>query len=181
VITKGRLCTLHNAKTDWSYFQELLTTFLNYSIPLKTENDIICAVESFNHEVQQAAWNATPVCKNTNTSFEYSFAINSQKKESSANCGKCNRCPVLKTKLNRTIKALRNLLETERNQVIQRYLSDLSQSAENNYSLWKATKRLKRPQTQFPPIRKQDRNWARSDEGKAEIFVAHLSLSLTLT
>jgi len=59
VITKSRLCTLHNAKTDWSYFQELLTTSLNNSIPLKTENDIICAVENFNHEVQQAVWNAT--------------------------------------------------------------------------------------------------------------------------
>jgi len=74
VITKSRSCTLHNAKTDWSYFQELLTTSLNNSISLKTENDIICAVENFNHEVQQAAWNATPVCKSTNTNFEYSSA-----------------------------------------------------------------------------------------------------------
>jgi len=43
--------------------------------------------------------------------------------------------------------------------------------------LWKANKRLKRPQTQFPPIRKQDERWARSDEGKAEhlckIFEPH--------
>jgi len=73
VITKGRPCTLHNAKTDWSYFQELLTTSLSNAIPLKTENDIIYAVESFNHEVQ-AAWNTTPVCKSTNTSFEHSSA-----------------------------------------------------------------------------------------------------------
>jgi len=75
VITKSKPCTLHNTKTDWSYFQELLTTSPNKSIPLKTENDIISAVENFNHEVQQAAWNAIPVCKNTNTSFEYSFTI----------------------------------------------------------------------------------------------------------
>jgi len=44
VITKGRPCTLHNAKNDWSYFQELLTISFNNSIPLKTENDIICTV-----------------------------------------------------------------------------------------------------------------------------------------
>jgi len=43
VITK---CTLHNAKTDRSYFRESLTTSLNNSIPLKTENDITCAVEN---------------------------------------------------------------------------------------------------------------------------------------
>jgi len=30
-------------------------TTLGNSIPLKTDDDIICAVESFNHAVQQAA------------------------------------------------------------------------------------------------------------------------------
>jgi len=85
-----------------------------------------------------------------------------------------NRFPVLKTKLNKAIKALKNLLETERNQGIQRYLSELSSSAETNYSLWKA-KRLKRPQIQFPPIRKQDGRWTRSDEEKAELFTVHLA------
>jgi len=64
--------------------------------------------------------------------------------------------PSPEEKLKKAIKALKNLLETERNQGIQRYLSELSPSAEPNYSLWKATKRLKRPQIQFPPIRKQD-------------------------
>jgi len=63
------------------------------------------------------------------------------------------------------------LLETEINQEIQRYLSEQSSSAEINYSLWKATK--KRLQTQFPPIRKQDEKWARSDEEKAEVFAVH--------
>jgi len=88
---------------------------------------------------------------------------------------KSNRCPIQKTKLNKTIKALKNQLETERNQGIQRYLSELSPSAETNYSLWKANKRLKRPQIQFPPIRKQDGRWARNEEGKAEVFATHLS------
>jgi len=34
--------------------------------------------------------------------------------------------------------------------------------------------RLRRPQIQFPSIRKQDRRWARNDEKKAEVFAAHL-------
>jgi len=37
-----------------------------------------------------------------------------------------SRCPVLKNKLNRAIKALKNLLDIERNQEIQEYLSKLS-------------------------------------------------------
>jgi hypothetical protein len=34
---------------------------------------------------------------------------------------------------------------------------------------------LKEPQAQYPPIRKQNGNWARSQEEKAEIFAMHLS------
>jgi len=74
-----------------------------------------------------------------------------------------NRCPIMKNKLNRAIKALINLLDSERNQGIQEYLSKLSATSETNYSLWKATKKLKRPQTQYLPIRKQDGSWARSE------------------
>jgi len=48
-----------------------------------------------------------------------------------------NRCPVLKNKLNRAIKTLKNLLDMERNQGIQEYLSKLSATSEINYCLWK--------------------------------------------
>jgi len=141
---------------------------------LKTVNDIICAVENFNHEVQQAAWNATPVRKSTNNNFEYLSAIKDKlaEKRKFRKLWQTNRCPFLKANLNKAIKALKNLLEAERNQGIQ--LSELSLSAETNYSLWKTTKRLKRPQIQFPPIRKQDGKWARNDEEKAEVFTASL-------
>jgi len=37
------------------------------------------------------------------------------------------------------------------------------------------THKLKRLQTQFPPIRRQDGRWARSDEEKAEVFAVHHS------
>jgi len=51
VITRSKsTCTLHNAKT-LSYFHELLTTTLNNSIPLKTDDDIIYAAESLNHAI----------------------------------------------------------------------------------------------------------------------------------
>jgi len=62
---------------------------------------------------------------------------------------------------------------SETNQEILRYLNELSPSAEINCSLWTGTKSLEFPQTQFPPIRKQDESWARSDEEKAEAFAAH--------
>jgi hypothetical protein len=57
IMTKSKLCTLcktkwPNAKTKWPYFQD----FLNNFILLKTDDDIVRAIESFNNAVQQTAW-----------------------------------------------------------------------------------------------------------------------------
>jgi len=43
----GRPCIVHNGKT-YSYFQELLITTLNNSIPLKSDNDIIVQLKASN-------------------------------------------------------------------------------------------------------------------------------------
>jgi len=51
-MTRGKVCTIYNAKINWSYFQKLLTSNLDNIIPLKANDDIICAVESFNHAAQ---------------------------------------------------------------------------------------------------------------------------------
>jgi len=69
-MTKNKPCTLWNAKTEWPYFQELLKTTLDNSIPLKTDDDITCAVER-NHAVQQAAWRATPTAIQKSISNTY--------------------------------------------------------------------------------------------------------------
>jgi len=39
-------------KTEWPYFQELLRITLDNYIPLKTDDDIICAIEDFNYAIQ---------------------------------------------------------------------------------------------------------------------------------
>jgi len=52
-----------------------------------------------------------------------------------------NKCPALKIKLN---KALKNLLKSERNKEIQRYLSELSPTAE--------TILFRKPETEMPAI-----------------------------
>jgi len=116
------------------------------------------------------------VCKSTNTSFEYSSAIKDKfaEKRKLRKLWQTNTCPVLKTKLNKAIKALKNLLETERNQGIQRYLSELSPFAEPTILCGNSSRGLN-VRRYFPSIRKQDGRWARSDEEKAEVFAVHLS------
>jgi len=70
IMTKNKPCTFCNAKTEWPYFQELLKTALNNSIPLKTDDDIICAIHCFNHTVQQTVYNAIPTSSNAEIHIE---------------------------------------------------------------------------------------------------------------
>jgi hypothetical protein len=45
----------------------------------------------------------------------------------------------------------------------------------DDYTLWKATKKFKRPTLAIPPSRKQDRTWARTNKEKANQFAEYLS------
>lgn len=47
---------------------------------------------------------------------------------------------------------------------VQIYLQNLSPTETSDYSLWKATKKLKQLQQASPPILKQDGNWTRTDQ-----------------
>ena len=53
-------CHLHNKKTNWNVFKKQVTESINLQVSLKTEEEIIEAVEHFNQCVQNAAWAATP-------------------------------------------------------------------------------------------------------------------------
>lgn len=63
VLSRDFPCRLHNAKTNWNYFRQQVMMNLNTNIRLKTEDDVVYAVEHFNRCIQQAAWNATPPSK----------------------------------------------------------------------------------------------------------------------
>ena len=45
-----------------------------------------------------------------------------------------------------------------------------------DYSLRKATRKIKQPQHQIPPIRSNHNTWARTDKQKATAFAKHLAL-----
>ncbi|KAG5322722.1 RTJK polymerase, partial [Pseudoatta argentina] len=167
--------------TDWACYKTQVEETLNISLPLKTGNDITKAVEHFNQCIQQAAWNATPVkptIKNANVSsvlIRRKIAENRQIRKK----WQIIRSPELKSKLNKAIKDLRKMLKSEVNENIQDYLRTLSPTQGINYSLWKATKRLKQPQISVPPLRLPDGEWARSAQAKAETFAQHLKQVFT--
>ena len=57
-----------------------------------------------------------------------------------------------------TNKIKREIRKTNNNEFTN-FIPNLDSSSNTNYSLWKSTKKLKRPLTQIPPIQKPDRNW----------------------
>ena len=61
-----------------------------------------------------------------------------------------------------------------RNEKFEKFVANLSPSEANNYTLWKATKSLKRPFLASFPIRKPDGEWANNSQEKAHTIADHL-------
>lgn len=76
---------------------------------------------------------------------------------------------------NALCKQLHSKIQEVRNESFQQYVATLSPTATTDYSLWKATKKIKRPILHVPPIRSSSGSWARSDEEKASVFADHLA------
>lgn len=77
-------------------------------------------------------------------------------------------------KLNNISQRIRREIQVIKNESISVYLRELTDDSSTDYSLWKATRRLKRPIMHIPPIRQQNGEWARNDEQKAARFAEHL-------
>lgn len=85
----------------------------------------------------------------------------------------------IKTKLNKTIKEVRVMLNNEKEQAIEHYLRGLSATEATDYSLWKATKKLKRPRVPNPSICMENGARAKSNADKTEFFAKHLEKVFT--
>lgn len=70
------------------------------------------------------------------------------------------------TQMNRASKKLRLLLREEKANAMKSYLENLSPSRASDYTLWKATKKLKQPKTYIPPIRNGAGSWLRAVKRK---------------
>ena len=74
---------------------------------------------------------------------------------------------------NKIAKELKHLLQTLKNGGIRNYLQELTPTEATDYSLWKATRKIKQPQHQTPPVRINRNTWARTEKQKATAFAKH--------
>ena len=74
------------------------------------------------------------------------------------------RAPQDKKRYNKIAKELKHLLHTLKNKGIQNYLQGLTPPEATDYSLQKATRKIKQSQHQTPPIRINRNTWARTNK-----------------
>jgi hypothetical protein len=78
-------------------------------------------------------------------------------------------------KLLNTTQELKQLLNNNKNEYIQTFLQGLTPTESTDYSLWKATKKIKQVKKSSPPLRTSQGTWARSNVEKAHAFAEHLA------
>ena len=145
--------TLSKKRTNWATFLNPIHETLTLKLPLKTAQDIEDYVRHLVQTIQQAAWNSTPSPLSPTHTNTCALPIKQiiMKKRKLHKRWQSTRSPQDKAALNKAVKELKQLLHDEKQQAIQAYLASLSATEATDYSLWKATKRLKQPQTPTPP------------------------------
>ena len=86
-----------------------------------------------------------------------------------------HRTPDDKRKLNNATRKLTKIIKKFKNDCFRKFLVNSSPSADSNYSLWKASRKLTHPPQIIPPIRCPQGGWARSPIEKANLFSNYLS------
>jgi hypothetical protein len=86
------------------------------------------------------------------------------------------RSPENKTILNNLTQQLTREIRKIKNESVNKYLQELTAEGETDYSLWRATKYLKRPVCHISPLRRENGTWAKENKEKAELFAEHLKI-----
>lgn len=176
VILRPAPPSLYNRNTNWDYFRELIDRNINLRIPLKSPEDLDMAVEHLNNVIQNSAWRATPDSKTEIVPhMKYPVEVNMKiaEKRRLRRVWQNSRMQRDKNNLNRATQQLKRLLKHIKNERFQEFTSKLSPTEASDYSLWKATRYLKRPQICIPPILKNDGTWAKDCKDKAETFASY--------
>ena len=159
IIRKENKPTLVNKSTGWESFRLELERTTNLEVQLKTPQHIEEEAEKFTKLVQRAAWNNTKEIKRRTVGINYPAEIKQLvgEKRKARRRWQQTRDPKDKTVQNRRTTNLKREIQKWKEESVQYYLVNLTNEKETEFSLWKATKKLKRPLSQIPPIKKT--NW----------------------
>lgn len=178
IMQKENLPRLTNRRTNWDKFREKLELSIDLGSPLETTGQVDAEVEQFVADVQQAAEESTPTMQGrTQAKINYPEEIRKLvlDKRKARRKWHLSRYPGDKTILNRLSNQLKKRISEFKNESISRFLCNLTADKYTDYSLWKAAKRLKRPQILDPPLKTHDGKWVGNPKAKADLFAEHLA------
>ena len=167
---------IHNQLTNWQLIREVFNHSTSASIKLKTKEDIETATEFLNTSIINAIRSSTPT-KTSISKHKYPHYILKKitEKRRLRRVWQTHTTPGDKRKLNNVTRKLTKIIKKYKNGCFQKYLANLSPTADSNYSLWVASRKLTRPPQIIPPIRCPQGGWARSPKEKANLFAKYLS------
>ena len=84
------------------------------------------------------------------------------------------RLPEDKNKFNNISNKLNRIIKNIDEKRFTNYVENMSADKDTNYSLWRVTKKYKRPIARISPIKNDTGDWMRKDEEKVEVFAKHL-------
>ena len=173
---------LPNKYTNWMKYKKYVSTHVNSNTPLKSGEEIDNAVKIFTSIVNTAVNVATPTkfSKLENNSYNPSTIrkLVSDKRKARREWQK-HRSPRFREKLKECEKLLQQALRLNEERNLKIFLNNLDPTERTDYSLWKATKNLRRPIAHESPIRLENGTWARSTEEKVNAFAEHLESVFT--
>lgn len=166
------------SKTDITAFKNWLENNIDINVSLKTGTEIDLVVETLTNKIHEAGLYFTPPPKEKTRSSEFiSAEIRRLIKHKRALRKKwqTSRSPEDKTVLNKARNELKKRLAELRNESTAEFLKNLDPFTHDfEYTLWRATRYLKRPTRRNVAIKDNNGVWCRSNEDKVEAFAQHL-------
>lgn len=177
IVKKATKPVLTNSSTDWLSFKLELDSKIDLSVSLNTIEELEHACENFTKLIQNTAWANTKISNSRKITTRYPEYIMKKVKDKrkARKRWQQSRDPADKNILNNLTQQLSREIKRFKDNSLKNYLSNLTAGKETQYSLWKATKKLKNTVAHRAPIKKADGSWAKSNKEKAEIFAEHLA------
>ena len=159
-LNKTAFPTLTTNHTHWDVFRAYINELINLHLHIKERAELDDAKLYFTTLLQEDAWYSTPTprarTKPVNNIPLHTREIHTEKRHSSRR-RQWSRNKATGIIYNRLKSKLRTALRYANNATFEHYLTSVSPS---DNTLWKASKRHKRPHTSIPPIWKANGCWA---------------------
>lgn len=165
-----------NAHTNWDYYRQLLNSSISGN-PIDSVDRLETEAESIANLIISAASDSTPVIKYTKSQYGLPSELRNLIKLRRRLRAKWHnsRHYADRSNFNRISRITTSKISEFRESKTFRFLQNLTPFENTNYSLYKATKYLKKTQSFSEPLQRPDGSWTKTNQEKTNEFSRHLA------